>query len=364
MQRTRAELKVFFKKNAIPTQSNFEDLIESALNQKDDGVVKLPDDPLTLEAAGAEEALLRFSRVDAAGSKPTWLLSQKPAGAPAAGLAFQDAGGSVRLFLQSGTGNVGIGTTDPGDSRLMIAGPGADVAHVRFASVGAGQLEFVGWVDGWNINTKTPQKHLYLNRDAADSSNVYIGTAGKELIVHGGTGAVVVKGVLKADALELQQPEAWQTPALLNSWQQYDGTYNPPAYYKDGLGVVHLRGLVKRLFTTPEPQPPAPPNLGPIAGNPQLVIAAQMRFAAEMQQYTVLHAVWVTQRDQFVGLNGVVIFQLPPGHRPAFRELRAVMTNPNVAGRLDIDAQGNVIGMTGNSGWFSLDGISFRAASA
>jgi hypothetical protein len=41
-----------------------------------------------------------------------------------------------------------------------------------------------------------------------------------------------------------------------------------------------------------------------------------------------------------------------------------VMTNPNVAGRCDIDANGNVIAMQGNAAWFSLDGITFRAAPA
>ena len=39
-KRNRTELKAYFVKNAIPTQSNFAELIDAMLNQKDDGIVK------------------------------------------------------------------------------------------------------------------------------------------------------------------------------------------------------------------------------------------------------------------------------------------------------------------------------------
>ena len=51
-KRSRAELKSYFVKNAIPTENNFADLIDGALVQRDDGLVKLPGDPLSLEATG------------------------------------------------------------------------------------------------------------------------------------------------------------------------------------------------------------------------------------------------------------------------------------------------------------------------
>ena len=50
--RNRAELKSYFVKNSIPTESNFAELVDGMLNQKDDGLVKLPGNPLTIEAAG------------------------------------------------------------------------------------------------------------------------------------------------------------------------------------------------------------------------------------------------------------------------------------------------------------------------
>ncbi len=164
MIRTRAELKGFFKKNQIPTQANFEDLIDSALSLNDDGIAKLPNDPLTIQATGPQETLLRFSRVDAGGKPaPTWLIAQQPAGATTAGLAFQEvAGSAVRLFVQGGTGNVGIGTSAP-VAKLEVNGAAVVSNGSSYAtknnSMAAGSLT-VGGTDtsygggnGWNTNT-------------------------------------------------------------------------------------------------------------------------------------------------------------------------------------------------------------------
>jgi hypothetical protein len=41
------------------------------------------------------------------------------------------------------------------------------------------------------------------------------------------------------------QAVKWQTPTLLNGWVYYGAPYEPPGYYMDVAGVVHLRGLVK-----------------------------------------------------------------------------------------------------------------------
>ena len=47
--RDRTELKSYFVKNAIPTESNFSDFVDAVLNQKDDGIVKPPGNPLSIE---------------------------------------------------------------------------------------------------------------------------------------------------------------------------------------------------------------------------------------------------------------------------------------------------------------------------
>jgi len=101
--------------------------------------------------------------------------------------------------------------------------------------------------------------------------------------------------------------EAWIVPAFMNSWTNYDTTYNPAGYFKDSLGIVHLRGLVKN------------------------------------------------------GTNNTTIFTLPVGYRPSNRELQAVQTNLNIIGRVDILADGQVTVVSGSNVWVSLDGITFRA---
>ena len=124
-------------------------------------------------------------------------------------------------------------------------------------------------------------------------------------------GNLRVDGNIAVSGMVLQ--EEWQKPTLTNGWVRYSSEYNPPAFFIDKNGIVHLRGLVK---------------FGTRAGN----------------------------------LAGT-IFTVPPGFRPPFRELNIVMTDTG-AGRLDIDKFGRVRAVTGGNRWFSLDGISFRAGKA
>lgn len=121
-----------------------------------------------------------------------------------------------------------------------------------------------------------------------------------------GTNSIDRKLVVRGGETSLEQ-ESWQTPTFQNGWINYDVNYNSAGYFKDSLGVIHLRGLVK-------------------------------------------HG------------NGT-IFTLPEGYRPARRELFGVATNPNVFGRIDVLLDGQVSMVTGNNGWISLDGITFKAGS-
>lgn len=109
---------------------------------------------------------------------------------------------------------------------------------------------------------------------------------------------------------------AWTAPTLLNSWANYGSPWNPSGYWKDSLGVVHLRGLVS------------------------------------------------------TGATGSIIFVLPVGYRPANQEAIATiafgLSMGYTFGRVDVWTNGSVQCQTGvttgaNAAFF-LDGLTFRAA--
>ena len=118
MKKNRATLKEYFRKGAIPSESNFADLIDSMLNQEEDAISKLPNDPLRVTAVGEDEALLNFYRVEQNQEKLTWQLKQKSSGKT--GLSFQDDG-VTRLFIENSTGRIGVGTSAPA-AKLDVGG--------------------------------------------------------------------------------------------------------------------------------------------------------------------------------------------------------------------------------------------------
>src|SRR5262245_23532706 len=105
--KNRTELKNFFLKNAIPTEGNFADLIDSGLNQSQDGVFKLEGEPLSIVAAsGTQKRVLRmYSSYPAV--KPDWMITL------GSGLSFTDDAGNAKFSVGT-NGNVGINTATPG----------------------------------------------------------------------------------------------------------------------------------------------------------------------------------------------------------------------------------------------------------
>ena len=102
--------------------------------------------------------------------------------------------------------------------------------------------------------------------------------------------------------------EVWIAPTPLNSWADFGAGYAPAGYFKDTLGIVHLRGLIKN-------------------GSP----------------------------------STSTMFTLPAGSRPEYLTILAIVSN-DALGELRIETNGNVSISVGNAAWVSLDGITFRAA--
>jgi hypothetical protein len=111
--------------------------------------------------------------------------------------------------------------------------------------------------------------------------------------------------------------EDWQsvTPGMfLNGWDNYSADFNRAGYFKDSMGIVHLKGLVS-------------------SGTDRL------------------------------------IFTLPNGYRPAYTEVHTVytiLTSGTTIGQLHITSSGGVHFMENLPIWgllteISLDGITFRA---
>lgn len=94
-----------------------------------------------------------------------------------------------------------------------------------------------------------------------------------------------------------------------NSWVSYGSPYEAPGYWRDPLGFLHLRGMIKS------------------------------------------------------GTVGAAAFTLPPGFRPAGTKTLMTLSN-NAVGRVDIQADGQVIPQSPSSNlWVSLDDLTpFMAA--
>ncbi|MBX9890385.1 MAG: adhesin [Amoebophilaceae bacterium] len=114
----REELKKNFEKGAIPTQQDFENLIDSMFNKKDDGLVS-QDYGLSISAQGGSSKLVTFFN-NLNDFKPTWSIEQYPKNDDDFGLNITNKEGESRLFIRA-DGNIGLGTTDPSE-KLTVNG--------------------------------------------------------------------------------------------------------------------------------------------------------------------------------------------------------------------------------------------------
>ena len=127
------------------------------------------------------------------------------------------------VVVQGQTGHVGIGTTAPGSSKLKIANSDSDSVNVSFPETGMGQLDIAGSSDGWKLQTKMEGKHLYLNREASASSDLYLGRRGKELSIRGSDGNVGIGQDQPIAKLEVNGDLKLQQGLAVNQFSN-DGT--------------------------------------------------------------------------------------------------------------------------------------------
>jgi hypothetical protein len=207
-------------------------------------------------------------------------------------------------FSNSGTGGVigRIGVSNTGAGSGLSFGTsnnyGTGITNEAMVIDPAGNV---------GIGAATPSTDLHVDGNVRVTgsyrdSNNSAGTSGQVLSSSGG-------GTDWVDAPSGGTPvvEAWQTPTFTNSWANFGGGYNPAGYFKDNSGVVHLRGLVRS------------------------------------------------------SVLGAAIFTLPNTHRPPGRAIFSVMSN-NLAARVDVLNNGQVVPVSGSSAWISLEGITFRVA--
>src|ERR1043165_485759 len=113
----RGQLKEYFKKNKIPREDDFRELIDATINQGEDGLVKLPGDPLSIKGIGEKDGVKRLLNFynDFSDTQAAWsfnLNDRNADGSVQQGFSIVSQGNN-RFFIQDGTGKVGIGITSP-----------------------------------------------------------------------------------------------------------------------------------------------------------------------------------------------------------------------------------------------------------
>jgi hypothetical protein len=210
--KSRQDLRARFVRNAIPTEEDFADLIAASLNQADDSVLKLPDQPLSLVRQTPDQPVLRFYE-DPKGELAAWQWQVQLSAGNKAGFGLVKGDGKLSLFLDGVTGNVGIGTANP-DRQLTIANvPAGQDRASHLTSQGTvaikgicPQLDFID-IDhkDWSIYVDAGRLHFI--REPWEASD----------LVLDGTGRVGIGTANPIGKLHIQEPTGSQASAKTGS---------------------------------------------------------------------------------------------------------------------------------------------------
>ncbi|MFA5866924.1 MAG: hypothetical protein WC891_03045 [Actinomycetota bacterium] len=185
--------------------------------------------------------------------------------------------------------------------RVVIGGTGYDTAVVRDKVFTASKDIYVDVGTDSVIDYNEVVNNAAAPSLAANHIRIARVVTGADAITLGG---VVYLAVLAT--------EAWIAPTLTNLWVNYGGGFAPAGFYKDGFERVYLRGLLK------------------------------------------------------AGTLGQAALTLPAGCRPAYDEILMGVSDTGATvgyGEVRIYTTGAVVPQSGmGNTWFSLSGITFRAA--
>lgn len=111
--KSRQHLREHFKKNEIPDEADFKDLIEAPLNQRDDGLARPPGEPVSVEAdTAAGKPVLHL--YESFTGIPAWRVSLRDGDAESAraALVVSDSARNARFTIDQETGQVKVGTLE------------------------------------------------------------------------------------------------------------------------------------------------------------------------------------------------------------------------------------------------------------
>lgn len=108
-KRNRDTLKHFFSKGSLPSEDQFHDLIDSAVNQIDEGFDKSPDNGLEITPQGTHDSLISFFR-NQDPEHPIWSIEYSGNND---GLLFNNQHNELTPLTLSADGKVGVRTKTP-----------------------------------------------------------------------------------------------------------------------------------------------------------------------------------------------------------------------------------------------------------